>query len=437
MTLDTLFDDASQDETPLKEETPLTVTVRKKGRPSREEVAKRLVTPAKVEEPKAVLPVLGKVNKNSNEENPAQLNDIQKAEVDKMYAREDITSLARRLFNDESLDGRSAEAVAIKNYIIEKGNAPMFRNEPKPPVVLSDDQKQTIRYNLEYTRNPLELANFVFAPNEGDKKVLFGSREYTAVFQYTREINRNVSSEDAPVEDKEFRPPNNMNVIVGWANRYVPTGDPEKTAYPTKTPLKPAETANLRALMSYMKTHRFIYQADKYKRLRDRELFISTFVRWCHDKPDLTPEEVDQYIGAASETVNIGNIERFITMLEEKIEEALLGDGNDDAKVVSLKYLDLMNQNRAKLDTAKERLKKLLDTLVGSRSDRLKGQIARNQSVVHLVSAWQNEERRREIIALAEKEQGEDAKEYEKIRTIEDMQALVAGLSREEAITGL
>ena len=65
-----------------------------------------------------------------------------------------------------------------------------------------------------------------------------------------------------------------------------------------------------------MHTFRFLHQIGTYNIETDRELFESSFVRYTWDKPDLTQEEVDQYIGWVIESmesrINYNNEEWLI-----------------------------------------------------------------------------------------------------------------------------
>ena len=59
-----------------------------------------------------------------------------------------------------------------------------------------------------------------------------------------------------------------------------------------------------------MHTFRFNHQINNYETQNDRDLFESSFIRYTYDKPDLTQEEVDQYIVLSSEVVISANIQR-------------------------------------------------------------------------------------------------------------------------------
>ena len=63
-------------------------------------------------------------------------------------------------------------------------------------------------------------------------------------------------------------------------------------------------------------------QISNYASQDNRELFESSFVRYTHDKPDLTQEEVDQYIVLSAEVVIASNIQVRVERLQELLDQA-------------------------------------------------------------------------------------------------------------------
>jgi hypothetical protein len=364
------------------------------------------------------------------------LTDEQKDYIKKHATAKDLKDIAFDLFG-RRLDTRSKEGQAIKEYIASLANTGVQvvgkeNYNPVPPTFeLSNEQKLLIKNNADSVSNPQEMANLVFGRLIHDSSI-----EYAAVVSFMQNLRPDLVNEDDELADEKFfRPPNSIQQLLGWANKYIPTGDPDKTTYGTKG-LKKVEESNLRTLLARIRTQRFMYQASKFKKRKDRELFISTFIRFCHDKPDLSEEEVDQYIMAAAETVNIAQIEQFIRKIKDIVDENLQSS-DDTKKGLSLKFLELVSANESKLDVAKGRLNTLIKNLTGSRSDRIKNQTAKNQSVIPLILLWKDEESRNRIILMGKAEHEQDEAEYEKLKSVDDIHALVCGLTRNEAKLGL
>lgn len=385
-----------------------------------------------------------------------ELTEDNKSYIRKNYDKVDVTTLAKHVSGNPKASSKDVWGTAIKQYIATLGAAPIIKGSKFDPVQppnsgvvvkpmdsritidLTPEQKILIANNIDSVSSPLEMTLLAFShlSEEQKKQITSSSEECAAVTRHMKEVRpSSVNPDDELVEDREFRPPVSLNQIVGWCNHYITDG-PGYNSDPKN--LKKFERDRLMALMGYMKTLRFIYQASSYKKVKERELFISTFIRWCHDKEDLAPEEVDQYIGAAAETVSIAKIERTINRFEELVEADLSGGGSGGEGVeLSLKKLESINQYRAKLDTSKGRLKTMLGTLTQDRSDRLKNQLSRNYSVIPLIEAWSSEQRRLEMIAMAELEQASDANEYKRLESADDLLCLIAGMGQNEASHGI
>lgn len=339
--------------------------------------------------------------------------------------------------NGNPVDGRSTEGKSVRAFIASIGGTVKTVSHVKganlPPIVLTDEQKQFIETNAEAFRGkPLEMVRVLF----NNDKLPAISREAKVVYAHLREVYPDVlNATDEPVEDAVYQLPATVMLLCGVVNTYVFTSDLRKV-YQWGT-LKPFEERCLRSLMSYMRNFRFPYQCNQYDKKADRELFISTFIRFAHDKPDLTQIEIDQVISAAVETVNIVQIQRLIRRMDkmqEEVMEGLVTDDNGKVKKLNMVDVEAINQVRSKEDTAKGRVKQLLEALEETRSKRTKDRADRAATILNLLEVWQNDEQmRQDIIDMGIEEKNEDAKEFGRIRDFDDITAIIAGQSPDEA----
>jgi hypothetical protein len=146
-------------------------------------------------------------------------------------------------------------------------------------------------------------------------------------------------------------------------------------------------------------------------------------------------EEVNQYIDLAAEMVTTLQIEREKNDVEIRIDEHLRNPDNKNRVPESLVLF--LNSTREKWDKSKERTKKLLDTLVEDRSKRLEKRLSQHDSVLRLIDAWKDEEQRSDLLKLAKLEQAEDAEEFERLNSLDDVKALIAGMTKDEASHGI
>ena len=374
-----------------------------------------------------------------------ELTPEQKEIVLANYATLDHQELTRLVYKNDTLDGRSTEGKSIKAFLAGVGKTvrPAKYNQTGPKLELTEEQKKTVEQLASRTESSIELTRLVFK----DETVKHLSHEWRAVYAYLKEVYpEGIKTNEEPVDEQEYTPPATVQSLIGVLNKYVPTGEINKNVY-TFGKLKTSEERCLRALMSYIRIPRFKYQAGQYEKQMDRELYLSTFMRWTHDKPDLTQIEQDQMISAAAETVNIAQIDRSIQRVDKMQEQAMAAGGwveetGDDGTPKKRKFnmadVELINGMRTKFDAAKKQLQELMKKLETSRAERNEDRDKRNSSILNLFDAWQkDEEKRMDLIEQGIKEHEEDAREVGRLTELDDITALIAGQTKEEARGGM
>lgn len=374
------------------------------------------------------------------------LSKEHKAIALKYHTEEDIGAIARRCFGDTDpetgarIDRRSKFAKAIRVFLAGESRT-VTERAPTPDVVLTDEHKRQIEALAPKMRNgrTLELIRLVW----GDNNLTPLSKQGRLVIAYLKEVYpEGVELSDEPVEEREWKPPISVVQLIGLVNTYVLQSDNRKTY--NHVTLKPSEKKCLEALMTYMRSYKMKVAASKYEKQMDRELFLSSFIRWTHDKHDLTQIEVDQFILAAEEMVNIEQIGRSLQRIDKMHEEVSLGqvvDENGKRVKLGMTDVELINAVRTKHETAKKRLESLMENLEMARSERENERKNRDFSVLDLIDLWmQNAEaspgqggfRDKQIEGgIQEKEQ--DAKEVERLSAEEETIALISGQSKGEA----
>lgn len=365
-----------------------------------------------------------------------ELTDAQKAIALANCTKLKLGELVALVFPGQEPDGRTLHGKSLRAFLAGVGQQVDTTETPAAALELTDAQKQMIGELIKSGRvkSSVEMAKLVF-PGVTIKNL---SREQRAVFGYMREFypdSFNVTEE--PVASAQYEPPQRLQELIGIVNGYVMTGDVNRKTYNPNT-LKVSDERNLKALMAYMRVYRFKYVASTYEKQVDRELFVSTFIRWAHNKSDLTEMEVDQMISAASETVNIAQMEREIQDIKRYHQSIMTGDEVDEKtgkpKRFGMTDVEQISQTRTKFDQAKSRLMVLMEALETARSDRLDAQKDRNATLLNMFEAWMNDpDWRADIVEMGKQEKREDAKEARRIATIEDLIALISGQSEEEA----
>ncbi len=360
---------------------------------------------------------------------PVILTDEQKAYVAKHCTTKgmDLKTLTQQVFANPSLDGRSMEAKAVKEHIATLGRPALKTlKDGATPFELTQDQRDFIDANIHAMDNAREIARALFK----NPTMPSGTREVRAVSAYCRKMYPEVYREEEEVDEAEYTPPNSIIYVIGKLNRCLPHNRADGKAMFDRATITAHDEKNLRALLGYMNIPRFKIEADKYLKKIDRELYETSFMQFTYDKPDLLMEELHQYVSLAAEIVLTHQIDKTVQKLDQRVNDNL---DDPDAKI-GMAEVELLNSMREKLNKSKEQQSKLIDKLVGARSDRLDKKLSANATILNLVEAWKMEDRRKELLELAEMERLIDKEEVNRLSDMDSVMALISGISKEDAL---
>lgn len=349
---------------------------------------------------------------NSRKENPPSLKEL--------------VAIAFPNIEEYLQDGRSKYGKAVKKFLTSRDIKAKAAHEQKSDkeVVLSEEHIQFIESN-RYMMNSLEMAKVLFK-NENLTNL---HQEVRVIIQYLRSTETaNIQENNLPQRnsDFEYKVPKTQFAAVQKVNKYVLDGiDKEKITAKDKK--------NIDSLIGYLHTYRFLHQIGNYSNDVDRELFESSFIRYTHDKSDLTQEEVDQYIVLSSEVVIASNIQRRVEHLQGHLDNAA---DDSEGRRISMGLVESINTAQNEYHQSVNRQNKLLSDLKEKRSDRLKNQIKENASIINLVQLWKEEESRQKLIKLADLRKKSIKEEVEKLSTMDELKARIMGITEDEVLNG-
>jgi hypothetical protein len=358
-------------------------------------------------------------------------------------ATPNLSELTQKVFNNSLIDGRSKEGRAIKEYISEFqiGKVKVNVIKKMEPYALSEEQKERIRQEykkdgfttLIFTRNLLNdqtisalhlehraVNEYVkYLQDQDDKKSLrvSGSGEFETI---NYEPSSNFKRSEVPSE--QYRPPATMVQVIARINKYLNYGWKEEN-------LKRAQIKCVESLLSYLKIFRFLYQINNYSRQEDRELFEDAFIRYTHDKDDLTQEEIDQFITLSNEVVIAADIQRRIEYLRMSLDDMA---SESDGRKISMSLNEAINNAQTEYNQCISRQDKLYKSLTVNRSKRIEEKRNENASILNLVYAWKQEENRERMIALAERQREALKEEVEKLSSVDEFKAIIRGIDPKE-----
>ena len=338
-----------------------------------------------------------------------------------------LQELTKLLFPHlENIDGRSKEGRAIKEFLATRNIKPKTTSkyDKKERVELTDDQKEFINNNFTLMTY-VEVARVLFKNNN----ITNLSIEAITVKEYIDSIQTNEkpfeTSQELPPSASEFRPPKSFDKMLSRVQKYVKGLD-------DKSKITPSQKNGVEALVNYVNSYRFIHQINCIQSNMERDLFESTFVRYTYDKPDLTQEEVDQYIILSSEVVIASDIQRrkedLNILLRESMQEA---DGR-----ASMSLVEIIGKVETEYNQSVKRQQGLLSDLKEKRSDRLKKKQDDSASILNLVEMWKSEESRQKMLKLAQLRKQSTKEDIEKLSTMDEIKCRILGISEEEILNG-
>jgi len=337
-----------------------------------------------------------------------------------------LNELIKVAFPDtEDADGRTKEGRIVKQFLASRDMTARSLHDyvPKGKIELTEEHKEYAANNANLMRG-FEIARVIFQ----DVTLSHVSQEARTVNEYIRTLDMIVSSfnEETGVVESEYKPPKTSTQALNKANKYVLNGiDKERVTAKQKK--------DLSSLIGYLHTFRFLHQINSYDDTTNRELFESSFVRYTYDKNDLTQEEVDQYILLSAEVCIASNIQRRVEHLQRLLDDTA---NNTEGTRISMSLVEAINTAQNEYNQCVNRQHKLLGDLKQKRSDRLSKKMDNSASILNLVEAWKDEETRKQMIELADRQKGSLEKEIEKLADMDDLKCRILGISKDEALNG-
>jgi hypothetical protein len=336
-----------------------------------------------------------------------------------------ISEIGKQIFGHE-VDGRSKEGRAIKRALAKHSLRAKPTSEYVPSAIELSEAHQSYIKNNAATMNALEMA-----------RILFSNPNLTNLNAETRAVNEFIKTLDTRVvlnngadtfdipSGKDYDSPDTFDKALKRVNHYVNLGF-------KKEKLTLAQKKGLEMLIVYLHNFRFIKQINSYESESERQSFEDAFIRYTYDKPDLSQEEVDQYIVLANEVIISFKAQRRSERLQAALEN-ITGNSAEDAKI-AMSLVEAIGKAQNEFHQCINRQEKLLEALKEKRSSRLSKQIKENASILNLVQEWKYEEKRKEYLENAEKETKSLEKEVEKLSSLDELKARIMGLTKDEVI---
>lgn len=370
------------------------------------------------------------------QKNNFELTEENKKKIIELFSEApnpELSFITRKVFNNEALDGKTKEARAIKSFCQEQS----LKFQTKTIVLkglLELDDEQIVYINNNFrVKSALDITKELF----GDDGLTNLSQEYRTINAQIKIIKNELKKERINKSESdlgeidvisigynpeelvkgEYKPPKTLRQTIEKVNNYLNYGYEEDN-------LKKQHLFEMRQLKKYLNIFRFVYQMNTYKVQGDRDLFEDAFIRYTHDKPDLTQEDLDQFITLCNHIVRAAEIQRRIESLR-----ATMATGE-----ISMRMNEAVNILQTELNACENIKTKLYNDLTTKRNKRLEEKTDGFEKLINLVQAWKDEEFRKKTIHLAELEKIKVREEAGRINSMSDIKALLRGASIDELV---
>lgn len=334
----------------------------------------------------------------------------------------DLIYITRKVFGDETIDGRDRRGRAVKDFLISQGKEyQTTKSVSKKAIDLTEPQKQFLMSDqISSEMTMIQMARLVF--NDPSIKPL--SAQHVTVQEFIQKFRADILDKNDIVASENWSAPKALSMVILRINKWV------KTNYPTdETKLPSKIRRNAEKLLVYLSSYKIDNTINSFLRKSDRDLFESEFVRYTWDKPDLTNEELNLYMMVCSNHIRAKHTQKRL----DKFNEMLMAQEGDDVAVsmAAGNYLKGMSEE---LNACESRIDKMLSKLNGDRAKRLEKQLGGNFSFLALVEAFQDKEERDKMVKLAEMHNKLIADEAERLETMDEMKARIMGISLQEML---
>jgi hypothetical protein len=369
-----------------------------------------------------------------------QLNEYQQNRAKEILTKNpeaSLTEITAYVYENDNIDSRSKEGRTLKQFLldnnIEYKNRSVFQRDR---IALTKDHEEFIKNNYK-NQHYLDMA-----------KILFKNNNLTHLSLEAREVNKFVETLQkkdptylematyTPKEEEsksvntnplgEYFPPRRIDQTLYRINKYLNIGWEQNK-------LKAVQLKQVETLQRYMSTFSFCYQINTYRRDDDRKLFEDAFIRYTYDKEDLTQEELDQFITLCTEVVTASTILQQVEDLRQLLRQA---SEEDEGRNIKMSLNEAISSLQTEYNQCRTRQNKLYKSLVDDRSKKIQERKQENASILNLVQAWKDEERRKSIINLAEAQKQNLEDEAKRLSSMDELKAVIRGIDIDEMVNG-
>lgn len=347
-----------------------------------------------------------------------KLSEEHKKFIDDNFQRiPDLIELTRAVFKDGTIDGRSKQGRAVREYLASKEiKYKTTKHEEVKPIVLTEEQKQFIEQYSQDGMSSYQIAQLLF-PDDEVKKL---GREQRTVGNYLDAVKKRKREENR-LERNKYDGPTNISECIERVNLYTDAGLIESE-------MKAMERKSIESLFRFLKSPRFTQIISNYHKEEDQDLFEAEFIRATWDKPDLSADEINLYVNVCVDYINLKNISSHMEKLNRMFDEA------DEQQELTVRLSELLKTKSEEYNQCEKRQESLIQRLAGDRAKRISQRQDQNASILSLVESFQNEEERKLMVKMADMQKKAIKEEAEHLESMNEWKSRILGISKGDVI---
>jgi len=263
----------------------------------------------------------------------------------------------------------------------------------------------------------LEIARIVFSSR--DVRPL--SAEQRAVLTEIRTVNPDILPSQDSGALSSYISPKSPSRIIKKINDATGIGLEESK-------INRQKQVCVEKLMVNLSNSRFLKIINNYLNTEDRVLFEHEFIRLTWDKPDLTADEINLYLNACKEVINLEVISTHLNKLNNMFDEA------DEQQEMSIRLAEIIKAKSSEYHQCETRIENLTKKLQGDRGERMKKMHKENASFLSIVQLFQEEEERKTMVRIAEMQKEAVKTEAERLEGMAEWKARVLGIGKQDVL---
>jgi hypothetical protein len=329
----------------------------------------------------------------------------------------DLIELTRATFKDGTIDGRSKQGRAVRQYLASKDmKYKTTKHEEVKPIVLNEEQKNFIEQYASDGMSSFQIAQLLFP----DAKVKRLDRHQRAVSQYLDAVKQR-KKEEKRQDKSSYESPKTFEECLYLVNKYTDNEFQEKQ-------LKTLERKSIESLLKFLKSPRFTQIINNYHKKEDQHLFEAEFIRATWDKPDLSADEINLYVNVCVDYINLKNISSHMEKLNRMFDEA------DEQQELTVRLSELLKTKSEEYNQCEKRQESLIQRLAGDRAKRISQKQDKNASILSLVESFQNEEERKLMVKMADMQKKAIKEEADNLESMNEWKSRILGISKGDVI---